>query len=118
MTELASKTTFGIIGGELRLYLLVGQRVGARRALDSGENRSQGVVKDCGRSMLLMSFPTRWRRSGSPSASAASGVTGISTITVSAISLHLCHAGSHMMAVNCEKRSVQKSTGIARLSRR
>ncbi len=44
MTELASKTTFGIIGGELRLYLLVGQRVGARRALDSGENRSQGVV--------------------------------------------------------------------------
>src|SRR6266446_8060235 len=43
-TELASKTTFGIIGGEFRLYLFVGQPVGARRALDGGKNRSQGVI--------------------------------------------------------------------------
>jgi hypothetical protein len=85
--ELASKTTFGIIGREFRLDLLVGQPIGARRGFDRGENRSQWILaRDCGRSMLLTSFPMRSRRLGSQSASAACGVTGISTITVSAIS--------------------------------
>src|SRR6266404_8378371 len=43
ITVLASKTTFGIIGGEFRLDLVVGQSIGTRRALDRGENRSQGI---------------------------------------------------------------------------
>src|SRR5690242_14973187 len=42
--ELASKTTFGIIDGEFRLDLLVGQPVGTCRTFDRGENRSQGIV--------------------------------------------------------------------------
>src|SRR3984893_1524390 len=44
ITELASKTTFGIIGGEFHLDLLVCQPAGARRALDRGEDCSQGII--------------------------------------------------------------------------
>src|ERR1700730_1876649 len=44
VTELASKTTFGIIGGEFRLDLLVGKPIGARCGLDRGEDRSQGII--------------------------------------------------------------------------
>ena len=39
--ELASKTTFGIIGREFRFNLLVGQPIGPRRVFDRRENRGQ-----------------------------------------------------------------------------
>src|SRR5262249_60300132 len=95
--ELASKTTFGIVGGQFRLDLLVGQPVGARRAFDRGKIAAIGSSpEDCGRSMLLTSFPMRSRRPRSPSASAASGVTGISTITVAAISRLISAVPDHI----------------------